>query len=262
MLVTTELDPRAIEVERRDGSAASSLRTRVALPPGTAGQHSVKLARSVHSGRIARALRESIIDGALAAGTPLVENQLAVELAVSRGPVRSALHVLQSEGLVETLPNGRMVTVRFGPDDLRDLLAVRHELESSAVRRGAALRADIAPIRAAFDAIRHEGASTGHLVELDVEFHRSLVEFGGSRFLTSAWLALAPVIQAVISIGNRRLATEDPVSNYHRILTAHERLLDPLSRYDADAVIEVLAAQFSITQAQFRSSESSELDGA
>ena len=73
---------------------------------------------------------------------------------------------------------------------------------------------------------------------------------------------VAPVIQAVISIGNRRLASEDPVSNYHRILTAHERLLDPLSRYDADSVIEVLAEQFSITQAQFRLAESSEPDEA
>ena len=224
--------------------------------PGSAGQHSVKLARSVYSGRIARALRESIVDGVLPAGTPLVENQLAVELAVSRGPVRSALHVLEGEGLIETLPNGRMVTIRFGPEDLRDLLAVRHELESSAVRRGTALRADVAPIAAALEAIRHEGASTERLVELDIEFHRRLVEFGGSRFLLSAWLALAPVIQAVITIGNRRLAKDDPVSNYLRILAAHERVLEPLARYDADAVIEVLAEQFSLTRAQFPPAES------
>ncbi len=85
-----------------------------------------------------RVLRESIVDGALPEGTPLVETQLAAELSVSRGPVRSALQVLQGEGLVETRANGRMVTVRFGPDDLDDLLSVRLELESSAVRRGTA----------------------------------------------------------------------------------------------------------------------------
>jgi DNA-binding GntR family transcriptional regulator len=224
---------------------------------GSAGQHSVKLARSVYSGRIARALREAIVDGALPAGTPLVENQLAAELAVSRGPVRSALQVLQGEGLVETLPNGRMVTMRFGPEDLRDLLAIRLELESSAVRRGTAVRAEVAPITAAFEAIRREGASTERLVELDIAFHRRIVEFGGSRFLLSAWLALAPVIQAVIAIGNRRLAREDPTSNYLRILAAHERVLEPLARYEADAVIDVLAEQFSITRAQFLPAESS-----
>ena len=202
------------------------------LPPTTAGQHTVKLARSVYSGTIARLLREAIVDGVLAEGTPLVETQLAAQLSVSRGPVRSALHVLEGEGLVETRSNGRMVTVRFGPEDIDDLLAVRFELEASAVRRGSAVRARRRarygrPSRPSSS----EGATTERLVELDLAFHRALVELGGSRFLLSAWLALAPVLQAVITIGNRRLARQDPTSHYRRILAAHEPILEPLSRY-------------------------------
>ena len=219
--------------------------------PATVGQHTVKLARSVYSGRIARQLRESIVDGALAEGTPLVETQLAAELSVSRGPVRSALQVLQGEGLVETRANGRMVTVRFGPDDLHDLLSVRHELESSAVRRGSAIRGDVEPVQAALETFRQERASTERLVELDIAFHRALVEFGASRFLLSAWLALAPVLQAVITIGNRRLARRDPASHYRRILAAHEPILDPLARFDAEPVVLMLAEQFELTRAQF-----------
>lgn len=239
----------------RDGHSTPELMTRVEMPRGTAGQHSVRLGRSMYSGPIARALRESIVDGAFAPGTPLVESQLAAQLAVSRGPVRNALQVLQGEGLVETLPNGRTVTVRFASEDLHDLLEVRHELESSAVRRGSARRGSVEPIWAAFEAMRNEGSSTDALTELDIEFHRRLVEFGGSRFLQSAWLALAPVIQAVITVGNRRLAQEDPTSNYRRILASHERVLEPLSRYDADATIAVLEEQFAITRAQYTPSE-------
>jgi GntR family transcriptional regulator, gluconate operon transcriptional repressor len=220
-------------------------------PPATAGQHTVKLARSVHSGRIARLLREAIVDGALAEGTPLVETQLAAQLSVSRGPIRSALHVLEGEGLVETRSNGRMVTVRFGPDDLQDLLDVRHELESSAVRRGCRARADVEPVRGAFEAFRQEEASTERLVELDLAFHRALVQFGGSRFLLSAWLALAPVLQAVITIGNRRLARDDPGSHHRRILAAHEPILEPLARHDPEPVAQMLAKQFAFTRAQF-----------
>jgi DNA-binding GntR family transcriptional regulator len=248
-------DPQVQETARRDGPSIPALAGRVELPRGTAGQHSVKLARSMYSGPIARALREAIVDGEFPPGTPLVEHQLAEQLAVSRGPIRSALQVLQGEGLVETLPNGRTVTMRFAEGDLRDLLAIRRELESSAVRRGCAARADIGPIRAAYDEMQREGASTEHLTELDIEFHRRLVEFGGSRFLLSAWLALAPVIQAVITIGNRRLAQRDPESNFRRILGSHERVLEPLSRYDADATITVLAEQFSITESQYVPSE-------
>jgi DNA-binding GntR family transcriptional regulator len=222
-----------------------------ALPPATVGQHTVKLARSVHSGRIAGLLREAIVSGALPEGTPLVETRLADELSVSRGPVRSALHVLEGEGLVETRANGRMVTARFGPEDVGDLLEVRLELESSAVRRGAARRAPAGPVRAAFEAFRLEGATTERLVELDIAFHRALVELGGSRFLTGSWLALAPVLQAVITIGNRRLARRDPRTHYRRIMAAHEPMLEPLERHDPEPVVVLLAEQFELTRAQF-----------
>ena len=219
--------------------------------PATAGRHTVKLARSLYSGRVARVLREAIVDGALPEGTPLVEAQLAAELSVSRGPVRSALQVLQGEGLVETRANGRMATVRFGPEDLNDLLGVRLELESSAVRRGTAAGTDVAPVRAAFEAFEQEGATTERLVELDIAFHRALVEHAGSRFLTGAWLTLAPVLQAVITIGNRRLAHEDPATHYRRIMAAHEPMLEPLERRDAEPVIAILAGQFALTRSQF-----------
>ena len=125
---------------------------------------------------------------------------------------------------------------------------------SSSRRRYAAgrrSRGDVEPVRAALEAFRQEGASTERLVELDIAFHRALVEFGASRFLLSAWLALAPVLQAVITIGNRRLARRDPASHYRRILAAHEPILDPLARFDAEPVVRMLAEQFELTRAQF-----------
>ena len=191
------------------------------------------------------------MSGAVAEGTPLVETQLAAELSVSRGPVRSALQVLEGEGLVETRANGRMVTMRFGPEDLGDLLAVRHELESSAVRRGAGARANVAVVQRAFEAFAQEGATTERLVELDIAFHRALVEHGGSRFLLGAWLSLAPVLQAVITIGNRRFARQDPKTHHRRIMAAHEPILEPLVRHEPEPVARMLAEQFELTRSQF-----------
>ena len=221
------------------------------LPSTIVGQHSVKLARSVYSGRVAELLREAIVEGALEEGTPLVETQLAAELSISRGPVRSALQVLEGEGLVETRANGRMFTVRFGPDDMDDLLTVRLELESAAVRRACDVRVDVEPVQAAFAAFQQERVSTERLVELDLAFHHALVELGGSRFLLTSWLALAPVLQAVITIGNRRLARQDPVSHLRRILAAHEPMLEPLARHDPEPVVAILAEQFALTRSQF-----------
>lgn len=221
---------------------------------GSPGQHSVKLERSVYSGRVASLLREAIVSGSLQAGAPLVEARLAEQLSVSRGPVRNALHVLEGEGLVRTQPNGRAIAVGFSETDLQDLVGVRYELESTAIRRGVATRADTAPIRAAFEALREEGASTQRLVDLDIDFHRSLLEFSGSRFLTQAWLALAPVIHTVITIGNRRLVEEDPEQHFARILSVHAPLVEAIEAYKLRPALRLLAEQFSVTREMFATS--------
>jgi DNA-binding GntR family transcriptional regulator len=215
------------------------------------GQHAVKLDRSVYSGRVTAILREAIVEGELQAGDPLVEARLAEQLSVSRGPVRNALQALEGEGLVRTQPNGRTVVVGFGPDDLQDLTSVRYELEAAAIRRSCALKADVAPVREAFAAIEREGASTQRLVDLDIEFHLRLLELSGSRFLTQAWLALAPVIHTVITIGNRRLTERDPEQNFARIVAAHRPLVAAIGKHDAARATAVLAKQFDVTTSMF-----------
>lgn len=227
---------------------------------GVPGQHATKIERSVYSGRVAMLLREAIVDGRLAAGTALVESRVAEELQVSRGPVRSALHVLEGEGLVRTRRNGRSEVVGFGEQDLGDLLAARFELERTAIEWGCRRSGDVAPVRAAFAAIEAEGAPTDHLVDLDVAFHRAIVELSGSRFLLQAWLAIAPVIHTVITIGNRRLVVRDPGSNFERIVAAHRPLADSVEAHDAERAVAVLAEQFGVTHSMFE--HRGDLEGA
>lgn len=219
------------------------------------GQHAAKLARSLHSGRIAVVLREAIVSGRIPVGTPFVEARLAEELSVSRGPIRSVLAVLEGEGLVETKRNGRMIVSGFGADDVRDLFEVRFSLESQAIRWGTDRGGDLADVEAAYGEIVKEGNSTPRLVDLDVNFHRSLVMFSGSRFLTRSWLALAPLIHAVITIGNRRLVERDPRSNFARIVDSHLRLVESLREGDADAAAGMLARQFDLTKSMFGASD-------
>ncbi len=231
-------------LERRAGSG------------GPTGQHATKLDRSMHTGWVAGLLREAIVEGRLAPGAGLVELRLAEQLEVSRGPVRNALGVLEGEGLVRTLRNGRTVVVGFGPGDLDDLTSVRLELETGAIERGIRLAADPRPVQAAFAAIEDEGASTRRLVDLDLAFHRSLVELAGSRFLLQAWLALAPVIHTVITIGNRRLGERDPERNFARILAAHRPLVEAIAAADAPRAVALLATQFEVTTSMFAARES------
>ena len=218
---------------------------------GTVGQHSAKLARSVYAGDVARLLREAIVGGQIPRGTPLVETRLAEQLAVSRGPIRSALQVLAGEGLVETRSNGRTVCVWSGHDDLSDLVRVRFELERTALEWGMASGLDTTILEKSFEALMAEGASTQNLVELDIDFHHALMGLSRSRFLIGAWLSIAPVIHSVITIGNRNLVAKDPESNYERIITSHRDILTAITAHDLEAASDLLAKQFTFGRSVF-----------
>jgi len=78
-------------------------------------------------------LRELILSGKLAPGQRLVQDELAVQLGVSRTPIREALHRLALEGFV-TLSKYRGASVaQFSPEGLVEIYTVRVALESQAV---------------------------------------------------------------------------------------------------------------------------------
>lgn len=83
-------------------------------------------------------LRESIVDGTLPAGTPLPQVALAAQLGVSRTPLREALRVLDSEGLVRSSDGNRTVeVVQIGPEDLREMYELREVIDGLAARLAA-----------------------------------------------------------------------------------------------------------------------------
>ncbi|MCD6681497.1 MAG: GntR family transcriptional regulator [Burkholderiaceae bacterium] len=104
--------------------------------------------------QVYQALRAQLRSGAIAAGRPLQEVQLAQQLGVSRTPVREALTRLASEGLL--VLSGRSFAVpALTIDDAEDIYEVRFLLETAAMRRIAPLCAvdEIrAPIEEALEA--------------------------------------------------------------------------------------------------------------
>lgn len=75
-------------------------------------------------------LRALILSGELAAGAPISESSLALRLEVSRTPLREALRMLASEGLVHARPHRQTRVSAVSPVDLEELYAARVALES------------------------------------------------------------------------------------------------------------------------------------
>jgi DNA-binding GntR family transcriptional regulator len=88
--------------------------------------------------RLVRQLREMVLTGGLAPGSVIVEPQLAEQFGVSKTPVREALRLLATEGLVAVVPKKGYLVRMLGPQDVSEVLDLRMLLEPHAA--GAAAR--------------------------------------------------------------------------------------------------------------------------
>jgi DNA-binding GntR family transcriptional regulator len=89
--------------------------------------------QSLHDEILTR-LRDHIVEGNIADGARVPERQLCGMLGISRTPLREALKVLASEGLVELLPNRGARVRPLSEHDLDELFDVMGGLEGLAGR--------------------------------------------------------------------------------------------------------------------------------
>ena len=83
------------------------------------------------------ALKKRIIDGKLAPGLAINEDEFAKNLKVSKTPLREALRQLEREGLVENIPGRGSAVTHISFQDIREIFELREIIECGAVKRAA-----------------------------------------------------------------------------------------------------------------------------
>jgi DNA-binding GntR family transcriptional regulator len=180
----------------------------------------------------ARILREAIFSGELRPGQTLGEENLVRLLGISRTPVREALVLLRSEGLVETPPNRPAAVRSFSSQDLREMHSLRAVLEGYAARTAAGHLTDrqIEALTASVDryaALCEHDDRLPELVEENFTFHGTIMEAAESTRLLSmtSQVTAVPLIYKsymTYSIENRVSALQD-----HRKILGALRDRDP-----------------------------------
>jgi DNA-binding GntR family transcriptional regulator len=99
---------------------------------------STTLHRQSLGGQIAAQLRQDILLGRIAPGTPVSQQRLCEDFGTSRMPARDALRALTHEGLVETTATGHTVVAQLTPEDIADAFLVEALVHGRAARRAAA----------------------------------------------------------------------------------------------------------------------------
>ena len=75
--------------------------------------------------QIAAKLSERIVSGAYVPGQRIMEQALAGEFTVSRGPIREALRMLERDGLVTILPRRGAIVTNLSIDEVKEIFDIR-----------------------------------------------------------------------------------------------------------------------------------------
>ena len=78
-------------------------------------------------------LQTYILTGKIRSGEKLTEQKICEQYSVSRTPVREALRQLETDGLVESIPNRGAYVIGLSQQDIEDMYQLRkiYEIQSS-----------------------------------------------------------------------------------------------------------------------------------
>jgi DNA-binding GntR family transcriptional regulator len=179
----------------------------------------------------------------LAPGSRIIEADLTGRLGVSRTPVRDALRLLQQEGFVlgnsARGPKARLLVAPLTKEDARELYRIVGRVEGLAARQ----TAELAPtIRAALvkklrslneglrDLARTGRSDPNRIFELDLSFHRTIVEASAGPRLLALHNAIKPQTERYW-----RLYASAIVERLSVSVAEHAQIIRAIEEGDGDA---------------------------
>jgi DNA-binding GntR family transcriptional regulator len=179
-------------------------------------------------------IRERILTGAIAPDERLVETTIAREVGTSRTPIREALHNLEIEKLVKSIPRVGYVVERTSVEDLEQICELREVIEGLAARR-AVEKAHRKLVRdlAKNIARQEQESAKGNLdayVDLDTRFHEIIALLSGSDRVFELVRTLR---RHMLRYGLQAIHFQDTTM---RSLDGHRRIFRAIEDADQDAV--------------------------
>jgi DNA-binding GntR family transcriptional regulator len=177
------------------------------------------LARTTTARRVAETLRDHILSGRLAPGTPLRETQLSASLGVSRNTLREALRGLAEQGLVTHRPHHGVVVTDLTEDDVADLYRLRSVVELAALPAIATNaegleRLQVSILQFGRALARHDYVGA---LEHDFGFHGAIVAALGSRRIDETYARAQAELRPALLRLDSVYADPSQVADHRRI---------------------------------------------
>ena len=132
-------------------------------------------------------IREQLLNGEIPPYQHLIETKIAKEIGTSRTPVREALHSLELEGLIESIPRVGYVVKPIKETEVEEICEIRTAIEAVAAR-WALKKAPQKLIDELRENILVSEEKAIHrdpkaFIDLDAQFHEIIARHSGSKRL-------------------------------------------------------------------------------
>ncbi|SDP72134.1 transcriptional regulator, GntR family [Rhodoferax sp. OV413] len=165
---------------------------------------------------VAQRVRQAIIDGEFALGQMISEETLAESFGVSRTPVRDALTLLQTTGLVDI--RSKRGSFVFQPDE-KDVQAICDframlELHGAMLSRALQREATVAGLQAIFQQMQAAIAADDDVAygRCDSAFHEALFAHCGNAYVVNSYALVSGKIAALRTHMSRQFSDARSVS--------------------------------------------------
>lgn len=191
---------------------------------------------------VADEIRMKILNGDMKPGDKIVEQELASEFGISRGPVREALRQLEQEGMVEYSRNVGCSVRHVGMDDIYEIYYMRANYEMMAVRlhNSPFPQENLEKMEHILSQMKMLHKDEYRKVfELDNEFHEAILDLVSFKRLKKAWEDLS--YGNIVTGYNMDVDREQVIKRQYII---HEKLLDACKNGSPAQVEQAIADHY------------------
>lgn len=181
-------------------------------------------------------MRERILGGSLEAGSPVRQDTIALELGISKIPLREALTRLIEDGLVVSHPNRGFVVSLMTREEAQEVFLLRLKLEPEATVQGslAATSADHQRIKTALKALEAALRTSGSAyVALNRLFHMAMIQPGVGQVTYHMLERLHLLAERYVRIHL------EPTGRTKRAITEHRTLMAAWIEGDTKILLEL-----------------------
>ena len=182
---------------------------------------------------VAGKLREMIRKGVFVRGQRIIEAEICEQIGVSRTPLREALRMLESEGLVELFPHRGVHIRQPSMNEIQEMFEVMGVLEGTCARLTAEKMTPagwrkIERLHQKLETHYAEGDREKYVAVNNV-FHALVQELAGNRVLDD----VVAKLREKVALYRHQQIYED--RRFDESIREHREILDALRRRDPDA---------------------------